>query len=355
VALALITLIASLTWTLNVGSSTSEYLTPVFRSGIRELSSILLNENTGRQLFQSATGVASPLWERIVGIGAVIAILLALPIGVLQIILSPFQRLPFKRGINVLPASSLSAWQRYRHNPAALALAFVVLLHPLMQGFRLTASGWEIANRSSEFLFLAIAFILAVAVVFVMGFRLPKALWATAFVVWSSVIFVGGAISGWPPWARQPSTYLVSADSRSVEPQSIAAAAWTGDHLPPFSRISADRVNTLLLSVYGGQRTITHLADNLYLASVFFAPTLGADERALLRAAQVEYLLVDRRLGTALPMVGVYFEAGEPLANRHAVPIGAGLAKFDSVPAISRVFDSGSIQIYDVRGLDDVP
>jgi hypothetical protein len=66
---------------------------------------------------------------------------------------------------------------------------------------------------------------------------------------------------------------------------------------------------------------------------------------------------VDDRLTTALPTVGVYFEAGEPNANQHVVPPSASaFAKFDAIPGVSRLFDSGNIKIYDVSVLNhDIP
>jgi hypothetical protein len=314
---------------------------------------LLSFDNSGRELFRSASGQVSPLWERVVGIGAVVCILAVLPIGALQIVVSPFRsRLSFRRR-TIIPARALQTWSRYRYSAAALALAAIVVLHPVMQGFRLTSSGWEIANRSSEFLFWAIAFILAVGVILIRSLRIPRLFWTLGFAVWVSVIFVGGAISGWPPWARLPGPYLVSADMRSIEPQGILAARWAGQYLPPQSHLAADRINSLLMSVYGDQRAITHLSDEIYLAPVYFSKTFGQHEINQIRRANAQFLLVDTRLATSLPMVGVYFEGGEPLANQRTTPLDPEvLAKFDSADHLSRIFDSGSIRLYDVRELD---
>jgi len=311
--LAIVTLVALAVivgWTIVVGINITGYLAPVFSSGLKEFLTLLSFDNSGRELFQSASGRVSPLWERVVGIGSVICILIVLPIGALQIVLSPFRRRLAFRKRPIIPAATLQVWYRYRNSAAALALAAIVILHPIMQGFRLTSSGWEIANRSSEFLFWAIAFILAVGVLLMRTLKIPKSVWLIGFAAWASVIFVGGAISGWPPWARLPGSYLVSADTRSVEPEGIQAAQWAGEFLPPQSRMAADRINSLLMSVYGNQRMITHLADNIYLAPVYFSKTFGLHEIEQLRTADAQYLLVDSRLISSLPLVGVYFEGG---------------------------------------------
>ena len=353
-AIGIVTFVAVIGWTVLVGNNISGYLGPVFRNGVNELLSLLSPDNIGRELFTGSAGNVSPLWERFVGIGSVLCILIVLPIGALQIIISPFRRrFPLLKQ-TIIPAAALETWYRYRQSAAALGLAAIVILHPLMQGFRLTSSGWEIANRSSEFLFWAIAFILAVGVILVRSLSIPKYVWLLGFAAWASVIFLGGVISGWPPWARLPGSYLVSADTRSVEPEGILAARWAGRFLPPDNRIAADRINSLLMSVYGNQRAITHLADSIYLASVYFSPTFGTPEAALLQAANTQYLLVDTRLTTSLPLVGVYFEGGEPGVHERTSPLEASvLAKFDEVDYVSRIFDSGNIKLYDVGKIND--
>lgn len=359
IALAIITLLVSGTivgWTVLVGNSIAGYLAPVFRSGIRELLTLLSFDSSGRELFRSASGQISPLWERIVGIGAVVCIVAVLPLGALQIVVSPFRSRFSLRRRRIIPAATLQTWNRYRYSAAALALSAIVVLHPVMQGFRLTSSGWEIANRSSEFLFWAIAFILAVGVLWLRSKKLPRRLWLAGFGAWASVIFVGGTISGWPPWARLPGPYLVSADMRSIESEGILAGRWAGQYLPAQSRIAADRINSLLMSVYGNQRVITHLADSIYLAPVYFSRTFGQHEINQLRTGAAQYLVVDMRMATSLPMVGVYFEAGEPLGHERTTPLDpAVLTKFDEVDHLSRIFDSGSIRLYDVGALNAIP
>lgn len=63
-------------------------------------------------------------------------------------------------------------------------------------------------------------------------------------------------------------------------------------------------------------------------------------------------MVVDRRLASGLPPVGVYVEHGEPDTYRHTTPMdAAALAKFDRLEQASRVFDSGDITVYDVEAL----
>jgi hypothetical protein len=163
-------------------------------------------------------------------------------------------------------------------------------------------------------------------------------------------------IAGWPSWARLPGPYLVGADTRSIEPQGIGAAEWAYNYLGSDNRISADRINGLLMGAYGNQRIVTGVSDQLFLAPVFFSSQLTADDQALLERGQIRYLVVDHRLSTAPPMFGVYLESGEPGTHEHNEPIPlAALTKFDMLSNVSRLYDSGDIVIYDVRALSHAP
>jgi hypothetical protein len=218
---------------------------------------------------------------------------------------------------------------------------------------RLTERGAEAANRGAAFLFVAIAFALATWLVEQpFGARLGRR-WMTAACAWATIIFLGGVTVGWPPpWARMPGPYLPAADSRSIEREGLAAAAWTRALLGPDNRLIADRTNRLLMGAYGEQRPVTGYADKVQISQVFLAPTLGPAERQIMRAGRVRYVLIDRRLSDGLPSAGVYFERGEVPGNLHTAPIDpAALTKFDTLAGVSRLFDSGNIVIYDVAGL----
>jgi hypothetical protein len=82
---------------------------------------------------------------------------------------------------------------------------------------------------------------------------------------------------------------------------------------------------------------------------VFFSSTFGPNEISLLHDAQVRYLAVDLRLCTGVPVLGFYFELGEPNTFQHTQPIERqALTKFNRVSQIDRIYDSGNIIIYDV-------
>jgi hypothetical protein len=311
-----------LAWTIYVGSLTVRYLANVVEAGVGEFWLLLNGATLARFLFSDFQGQRPPLWEQVTAYVAVGLILLVIPFGALQI------------------------WRRHRASAVVVALAAVALAYPATLALRFVPQGMEPAARTWEFLFVGIALVLALGAVTQRLSRPAGWLRSAGITAWLVAIFVGGVAVGWPPWWRLPGPYLVSADTRSIEPQGVAAAEWARTYFGPGHRVAADRINRLLMGSYGEQQTETD-----GVPAMFFARDLGPTEDAA-RRAQVEYVVVDRRLSTGLPVVGFFIEVGEPNMYRHVTPIEpALLAKFDGAPGVSRVFDSGDIRIYRVAEL----
>jgi hypothetical protein len=330
---ALLAIVLSLVWVVYVGSSVIGYVAPHVTAGLQQLAQVLLGKLATRQLFHDGAGSVTPRWEQMTAYAAVGLILVGVPFGLSQI------------------------WKRYRDNAAAIALGIAALAYPASQALRLTQEGAETAERASEFLFVAIAFVLAVG---------ATEVWLRSPVSWprhalatvaAAIIFVGGVVGGsGPTWNRLPGPYLVSADQRSVTPEGIDAATWASAYLGPGHLIATDRVNQLLMGTYGRQHVVTGADSHLPVVTVFFSAQLDAYDRAILRKAGAQYLVIDHRLSTGLPRVGVFYEIGEPGAFQHTTPMSpALLSKYDAVPGVGRVFDSGDIVIYDVREADHAP
>lgn len=330
-AYALVALLAAVGWLVVVASPVIGYLSGPLLDAIGALLRFISGEEAGRQYFRAFNGQVSPLWERVVGFAAVGILLSGLPFGLLHV------------------------WRRYARRPLVAAFAAVALAYPLTLALRLTQLGSDVSNRTSDFVFIALAPVLAIGVA-ALPPRGAARRWAAALAGIVAVVFVGGVIVGWPRLARLPGPYLVAADTRSVEAQGIAAAEWMRAILGPGNRIGADRINGVLMGSYGGQRLVTIGYDHVNVAIVVFAPDFGTAEQTILRQGKIQYVVVDRRLATALPLFGVYFEPGEPGGGRYtAPPDTAALAKLDVVGNVSRVFDSGDIIIYDVRGVSGAP
>jgi hypothetical protein len=84
------------------------------------------------------------------------------------------------------------------------------------------------------------------------------------------------------------------------------------------------------------------------LSWIYFSPRVANLEIRDLRRDHVRYIVSDQRITQGLPVSGIWFTSGEPDAGAHEAPFPqASLAKFNSVPQLSRIFDSGNMQIYD--------
>jgi hypothetical protein len=313
-------------WLLFVATVTVGYLAPAIEGAALEVVRLALGESGARQLFSGA-GQGPPFWEVAVGYASVVFILVALPIGLFQL------------------------FRKRRLNSLLLTLALAAQAYPLAQVARFTERGAEISARTTTFVFLAVGFVVAAALAAPLFARLGRFA-AVIPLVFLVVVFTGGVVVGVPAWARLPGPYVVGADQRSIEPESIASAAWTSENLGPGNRFLSDRTNRLLLGSVGQQHMVTAAGDRVNLRPVFFADELGPTEQRLLEVGKVRYVLVDRRLSSALPLVGVYTERGERRGGRLTEPIDpAALGKYDTVRGVSRLYDSGNIQIYDVSGL----
>ena len=363
--LAVIAVIATSAWMLYVASVTVRYLAPAVSGAVSQVIDLVGGEEGGRELFRSATGQSAPIWEQGLGYASVAIALLLVPLG--------------------LPV----VWRRYRDRSAALTLAIVAILYPVSLVARLTPRGAELSARSAEFVFLGVGFVGAVGLVTLMerftdwrsarprpvgpvpadgrpvltaplrppvppdarlalGVRL-------AAVAGLLVLATGGAILGIPAWARLPGPYLVSADPRSVEPQGLAAAAWTARWLERGSTFLSDRTNRTLLAVHGRQHPITAVGDRIDVKDAYFGTTLLPEDIARLSRVPVRYVLTDRRLATALPYVGVYVERGEIVSRGPWLePMSMGaFDKWDATDGSDRIYDAGDIRIFDIGELTD--
>lgn len=327
---ALVAFLLASGWAILVADIVVTYLIPVLNGAIREFIQFLTGHGPAKVPFSSTSSQRDPLVVQVLGFASVILILLSVPFGLWRL------------------------WARRRANALALTLAGGTLAYPVSLGLRLTQQGTETSNRASEYVFVGIGFVLALVIA---EAWLPGRLhWPrmAMFATWSVAIFLGGISVGTAPYARLPGPYLVAADQRSIDPQGVAAAEWMRDARGVNNRMIADQTNGLLMGSYGKQAPqFRFRADDPYSVSeAIFSPGVGSFEQSILRGKEIQYIIIDDRLSQALPPTGIYFERSEPGAYRHAAPIDPQvLAKWDRIPVVSRIFDSGDIVIYDVRAL----
>lgn len=313
----------------------------------------LANEVGGgvrRQAFKSSAGAATPLLDKVLLLNYAVALsLTALALLVLTL-----------------------RWQRQRlhdlhyWNPQLLVLAMALAL-PVLLGARVIPKGVEIFTRSSSFLFLPLSFVVVNYIARLDWWHMarlphrppqeagphPSRRGPVAHVFWvaaASLVFLGGYVLGsGPSWARLPGPYLPAADSRSMDPETLAAVKWAGESLPAGSRIAADRVSSILLASQAGLWPVYEGLAGAKTPELYVARNWGLDQTDLAGALKIRYVYVDRRMADSLPPFGIYFIDGEVDAGKQLKP--SQLDKFDRVPAIKAVYRHGPVSIYDLKGL----
>ena len=350
VRVAVLAALGAVAWLLVVATLTIGYLVPPLAGAVLEAIR-LVTTGEGRELFVSATGELAPLWQRLIGFAATGILLAGLPLGIAAVLGRP------------------------RRNSLAMLLVGVALAYPVSLVLRLTPTGSEAAGRSLAIIFLGVAFVAAEGtllfgriVAWLTSPPRPQpiargvgrvasmtTLWGAVFALGVGVLAVGGVILGISPANRLAGPYLVGADSRSIDAESTAAAVWAGEVLGHDRRIAADRVNRLLMGSYGIQHVVFHHSEGIQTWQLFLSPVVGPAEGTRLRRLKLEFLLIDRRLSHSLPLVPFYYEEGEIFEGVHSRPIPAAiLGKWDQSRTVDRIYDSGAIQIYDVRRLSGV-
>jgi hypothetical protein len=318
---------AAMAWNSALGGAATGYLLPDFSSSAIEFWGLVTGHGATRRLFEGAAGTVAPVAERVAAISSVAVISISLCIGWLCMLRMPW------RG-------------------ATTALALLACAYPFSLALRLTQSGWELASRSTGFIFIGIALVIAVAIVRFWAGESRNPLRILFVAALMTLAFAGGVISGSPPWQRVPGPYLVSADSRSLSSLGVDVAHWAKENLGAGNRFVADRINRLLLATYGDQWPITSLETKVDTSPLALAEKLGQPERDAIKSTGADYILVDRRLSQGLPVVGVYFERGEYGSAMGNAPTLPALDKFERVRGADFLLDTGNIRIYSLGGVD---
>ncbi|MEZ4727322.1 MAG: hypothetical protein R3E79_09335 [Caldilineaceae bacterium] len=324
--LAIFALIAALAWLIYVAVLTINYLSPVISKGVFAMLQLIFGEGQGRPLFVSNTGYVAPLWERIVGIGAVVLSLSALPFGLAQI------------------------WQRTRTNPPALLLALAGVGYFAVLGLRLTTASWQLGNRASTYLFVGLAFVLAMAVERLWAGRWQSRQSRGLFAVALAVIFTGGVIAGWEPQLRLTQPYVVATGQTTVETTGLAVAQWMHDTLGPGHVVAADEANGRYMLAYGEQ--YPYVGRHPFVREILTEPTVNLPQSVVMAEWGLEYVVVDRRLVAWDTMGGYFFNrpTSQPEAGWFAPEV---YQKFDQQESVNRIMDSGDVVIYEVGALSN--
>lgn len=298
----------------------------------------LVEGRSSHQFFTNSADSHAALWEIAMSLGAVliigIALLPALWHGV--------------RRIKVLPAK-------------ALVLLVVAAGYPIWPLGHLTGPTSEAADRASAFLFVGIGYAGAswfydIVYTAQRHRRRVNARWAIIVLsVALSICLVGDTIVGaGQNWGYGPGPYMVAADNRSIDYVAMSAGYWEAANLRPGGRAISDRDNALIAQTYGRLKVLTEAGTKTLEgpASTLLLSSSSASDVGVMCADRVQYLIADRRLASGLPNYGTYTDSGEYLqGTRTAPPPASALTKFDIVPGAERIYDNGSIRIYELKAV----
>jgi hypothetical protein len=375
---ALIATISTTMWAIVQWSLLRAYLGPI--------ADDMATEVTGgfhRTPFHDESGEAEPMWERLlmlyyaVAVTAVVASLMLISArSILRRRRSGAGRGPAGDAGNEptsakdpimsrLPVGLTAYFSSLRRAPQPdsqrwdppLLLVLMAATIPILFAARIMPSWGALGDRVLTFLYLPLAALVADgAVRWSRGLqpsndaqRNQLKLFRRLLIVVATGVFVGGHLMGsGPDWARLPGRYLVSADGRSMDPETLAAVRWSVDAIPVGSRLAADRVGSVLLSAQAGAWPVNG-ADKLFTPELYFADKWGPHQLKVLRHLHLRYLYVDRRFANELPRLGSYFYKGETPGPQRLT--SAELTKFDGIAGLRAVYRHGPIVIYDTSGM----
>jgi hypothetical protein len=338
---AILAITLPLLWMEARGIHLSSYLGPVVEDGVKTLLA-KIHGTGGVHASATVEAPAQPFGMRLTTLGGILLLSLGLATG-------------FFRSLAMAAPHGLEAgWRPIRailerrwRDAHIVLLAILACGFPLSVAFRLTVGGWELGNRMGTLAFFGVGLLVAVSVVHYWQRRAPHGWRRIAPALAVVVIVMSGVTSS----ALDPihGRYRVAADAQSVEPMGIETALWTRAWLGAGNRFTADRINRLLLASYGRQDVRVKIIEGVETARLFGAEKPWPDELWTLMRSDIDFLLVDLRLSTDLPVLGFYFEPWEAGSGK-PLP-AAALLKFNDVEGITRIYDNGFIIIYDVRGL----
>jgi hypothetical protein len=323
-------------------------LMPMFESGLQTIYKVLTFKSSGRVPFKGEDGSVQPLALRAIGLLNLLLICGCLAFAFLRLFATTWTAQMWAKA-NKQPSS----WIAYDNSMLAL-VAGLAALFPATVLLRLSDASWEMGHRLGAFVFIGVAPAIAFTALAI------RDRWRSSFIASVTACavlttsFIGGIITG---AADQivPSPYRVVADAHSLENTGIGAAEWSRKWLGCGNRFGADRINRLLAATFGCQTVVTSLYDRIDISGLVYSEKLTENDLGTIRAAHLDFLMVDMRLSTARPLFGVYYERGE--AREVSVrPLDTyAVGKYSASNGIGRVFDNGIIYIYDLKGGRDAP
>jgi hypothetical protein len=242
-------------------------------------------------------------------------------------------------------AGLIGLWAlRRKRRALALVLIGVAGLEALIVLIRVVSPrGEELAGRAPAYVTLLVAVAVALGLDAMGNLRRGRA-WTAGGTVALLVLFIGGITAGWPPnWLRLPGTYHAAGYEAAVDAHTLQLGWWSRTNLRPGDRFLSDFGNQMVLGTIGGLDPVNSPA------ALYYRPDFDWQDRSMVQALQVRYVVVDRRITLESPTRGTFFIGDQPVGVDTSGPFpAAALSKFDTTPGTGIVFDDGIIRVYDL-------
>jgi hypothetical protein len=328
--------ISVIIWTDDIVNRLLTYLGPVGAAATQELR-LFVGGASANHIFSNSDGIATPEWERLILV---------------------FYSLSCTCAAVICGWTLLSRAFRQRNRMLGL-LGLLSLASPVSLAAHFVPTAADLGDRASTFLLLPLALSCSLVVLRTPGAERPvrrRRSRAVPILLLSLIVgtYMGGVMLGvGPDWNILPGPYLVSAEGRTQDPETLAAVQWAAAHLPAGSRVVADRVPADLLATQARLWPVMSPEHGLEGAQVYFAGGWGPEQTAIVKGLHISYLYVDRRIAGSLPRDGFYFYPGESGTFKRIT--AADLTKFAYVPGLKAVYHHGPVTIYDTEGLGVTP
>jgi hypothetical protein len=316
---AAVTAVLASAWLLLVASSTFGYLSPVLGGAFEAIFNTASGEAPPRGLFEGRgpSAPTTPALARGVALLAIFLLFAAFPFGLRKV------------------------WQRHRRKPFALIFSVAALGFFATLALRLAPAAWETGNRAGEFLFIGLAFVLAMA-----GLQnwVPRNRpWIGRVVLTGvfGIVLVGNSIAGWPWDLQLASPVRASAEGGTISSPPLALGEWAYRNMAEDSRFAATTADARML-LSPGER-IALAGKHPDIEDLLQEPAISTWEIPLLRKNHIRYVVADARNIAHDSTRGYSFSTADELFNPRSTII-----KFSEIPGATRIYSGGEMSVYDL-------
>lgn len=323
--------VATALWDGLVATDVVSYLEPTFTRGFSQLGAVFSHGKGSRTLFGKST---LPSYERWLGIAAVPIVGAGALAGLRELWVSR----------RTLAASPLMV------PLTVLGLTFFASL-PLV----LSASGAEGAHRSWAYSFVGLSVMIAPVAIRVADGRVPLApgamrllrggLVAAFITVLIGMVGAGGSSADY----RFPGPFIWGSDTRSLDPELLGLAHRFRERFGAGQKVVADRYSALALAAFSEAHTAQGSA-GFPIWQLYFDRSVPQRLLQQLRSSHWRFVVVDERMSSVIPLIGIYISSGEREVGDPVVPPSrAALEKFSSVPWARLVMSTAHYRVYELE------